>query len=97
MVLEIARIRVREGAEDGFVDAFWEAVAQVQGSPGCRSTRLTRGIENPQTFVLLVEWDRLEDHTEGFRGSDRFTRWRELLGPFFAAPPEVEHAQDVTG
>jgi len=30
-----------------------------------------------------VRWVNLGDHTEGFRGSPAFTRWREIVGPFF--------------
>jgi len=50
-----------------------------------------RGIENPDSFLLLVEWDRLEDHMVGFRESHAFTEWRAILGPYFAGAPAVEH------
>ena len=95
MVLEIADIAVRPGQEDAFTAAFREAVAQLHASPGFRSARMTRGIESPSRFVLLAEWDDLEAHTVGFRESERFTRWRELIGPFFDGPPRVEHFADV--
>ena len=95
MVLEIADIAVRPGQEDAFTAAFREAVAQLHASPGFRSARMTRGIESPSRFVLLAEWDDLEAHTVGFRESERFTRWRELIGPFFDGAPRVEHFADV--
>src|SRR5688500_13885611 len=95
MVLEIADFLVREGEEEGFADACRTAVTFITGSPGCRGARLVRGIENPRRFVLLVEWDRLQDHTEGFRGSAAFQQWRGAVGAFFAQPPVVEHATDV--
>jgi heme-degrading monooxygenase HmoA len=56
---------------------------------------MTRGIESPSRFVLLVEWDSVEAHEENFRATERFTTWRATLGPFFTAPPHVEHAQDL--
>ncbi len=65
-------------------------------SVGFRGARLLSGIENGDRLVLLVEWDRLEDHLDGFRGSPAFGRWRELIGPYFAAQPAVEHFE-VTG
>ena len=77
------------GHEESFTAAFREAVVQLQGSRGFRSARLTRGIESPARFVLLVEWEDLEAHTVGFRGSERFTRWREIIGPFFDGPPKM--------
>jgi quinol monooxygenase YgiN len=51
-----------------------------------------RGVENPRRFVLLVEWERLEDHLDGFRGSPAFRSWRAAVGPHLAADPRVEHA-----
>ena len=62
---------------------------------GCRSLRMTRGIESPSRFVLLVEWDSVEAHEVNFRRTDRFVTWRAAIGPFFAHPPVVEHFSEV--
>jgi hypothetical protein len=40
-------------------------------------------------------WDRLEDHTEGFRGSEDYQRWRDLLHHFYDPAPTVEHYEPV--
>ena len=45
--------------------------------------------------MLLVEWDSVEAHLTNFRATDRFSRWRALIGPCFAGPPQVEHYTDV--
>lgn len=95
MVLEVALIDVRAGEEEAFAGAYAEARPLIDSSPGCRSVRMTRGVESSSRFVLLVEWETLEHHTEVFRGSDRFLRWRALVGPFFAQPPTVEHFTDL--
>jgi heme-degrading monooxygenase HmoA len=52
-------------------------------------------IEDPSRYRLLVRWATLEDHTEGFRNSDAFPRWRALVSPFFASPPVVTHSEEV--
>ena len=65
-----------------------EVVSQAEGF---RSLKLLRGIEQPSTYALLIEWDTVEDHMQGFRESDLFVRWRELIGSYFAAAPEVDH------
>ena len=93
MVLEVALIDVTD--PDAFAAAFLEARELLAGTPGCRSVRMTRGIESPERFVLLVEWDDVEAHEQHFRRTDRFTRWRAAIGPWFAAPPRVEHFTDV--
>jgi heme-degrading monooxygenase HmoA len=95
MVLEVADIEVRPGAEDEFVAAYRGVRDVLTGTPGCRSVRMTRGVESPSRFVLLVEWDSVAAHEENFRASDRFTAWRGAIGPFFAGPPRVEHVEDV--
>ncbi|WP_035953517.1 antibiotic biosynthesis monooxygenase [Parafrankia sp. EUN1f] len=90
-VVEVARFEVRPGSEDDFAAAYRLVRHELVTTPGCRSVRMTRGVESPSRFVLLVDWDSLEAHTETFRGSDRFTRWRAALSPFFAGDPSVEH------
>ena len=94
MVLEVARFAVTPGSEEAFGAAFHEAVPLVAATPGFRSARMTRGVESPSRFVLLIEWDSVAAH-EVFRASDRFAGWRALIGPHFAAPPEVEHFEEV--
>ena len=96
MVLEVALIDVVPGQEDAFTDAYRAARSILEGTPGCRSIRMTRGIESPARFVLLVEWESVEAHIENFRGTERFWRWRELIGPYFAKSPRVEHFTDVS-
>ena len=95
MVLEIADFAVLPGREDEFVAAVREALAYVTDTPGCRTARVIRGIESPSRFVLLIEWESLEAHTVEFRESDRFAKWRALVGPYFDGDPHVEHAADV--
>jgi heme-degrading monooxygenase HmoA len=94
MVLEVARFDVPPGAEEAFAAAYRQVRPAVADSPGCRSMRMTRGIETPTRFVLLVEWDSVAEH-EAFRASDRFAVWRGGFGPHVAKPPEVEHFQDL--
>jgi heme-degrading monooxygenase HmoA len=95
MVLEVALIDVLPGAEEEFAAAYAKGRETLATTPGCRSVRMTRGIESPSRFVLLVEWDSVEAHLENFRATDRFTTWRGLIGQYFAQPPVVEHFLDV--
>jgi heme-degrading monooxygenase HmoA len=93
VILERAIFQVTPGTERDFEAAMEQAKEVIAQSGGFRSFRLQRGIEQPSTYLLLIEWDSVEDHMEGFRESELFLRWRELIGPFFAAAPEVEHYQ----
>jgi len=95
MVLEVALIDVNPGQEEDFASAYAKGHPVLASTPGCRSVRMTHGIESPSRFVLLVEWDSVEAHEENFRKSERFTTWRSHIGPYFASPPVVEHFTDV--
>ncbi len=95
MVLEVALIDVQPGREDDFAAAYAQARPILATTPGCRSVRMTRGIESPSRFVLLVDWDSVAAHQDNFRASERFGQWRGMVGPYFAAPPVVEHFADV--
>ncbi len=95
MVLERAQIRVVPGREQEFEAAFAEARTVIAGSGGFRSATLSRGVESPSLYLLLVEWATLEDHTVGFRESPAFVEWRRLLGPMFDGAPDVEHFTQV--
>lgn len=95
MVLEVAVIDVVPGAEQDFADAYRGIREVLSSTPGCRAVRMTRGVESPSRFVLLVEWDSVEAHEQEFRGTDRFVQWRTAIGPFFTAPPDVQHFEDI--
>ena len=58
---------------------------------GFKGFSVHKGIESPERYILQIFWDTLEDHTVGFRESPAFADWRAIVGPFFAAPPVVEH------
>ena len=73
------------------------AVTVLAGAKGYLSHELRRSIETPNRYALRVEWQTLEDHTVGFRGSPAFAQWRALIGPFFDGPTVVEHFQPVAG
>jgi heme-degrading monooxygenase HmoA len=92
MILELADIRIHPGQNAAFDAAIARGLSDVIArAKGCRGYKVNKGIESPQRYVLQIFWDTLENHTVDFRQSDAFTAWRGIVGPFFAAPPVVEH------
>ncbi len=91
MILEHALITIQAGRQAEFEAAFPKAKAVVRQANGFVDVHLHRGIEAENTYLLLITWETLEDHTVGFRQSDLFTQWRAIIGPFFASPPVVDH------
>ena len=95
MILEVAALDVRPGLEADFERAFTEARGVIARSPGFVSVDLQRSVEQPSRYLLLVRWERLEDHTVGFRQGPLYPRWKALLHHFYDPFPTVEHYRAV--
>jgi heme-degrading monooxygenase HmoA len=92
MILEIADIRIQPGQQAAFETALQQGLDTViSQATGFGGAKVNRGIESPERYILQIFWATLEDHTVGFRQSPLFAQWRAIVGPFFAAPPVVEH------
>lgn len=93
MILEVAILDVIPNQERGFEAAFAQASPIIASMPGYISHQLQRCVEKQNRFILLVNWETLEDHTVGFRGSEQYQEWRKLLHHFYDPFPSVEHYQ----
>ncbi|MES2267334.1 MAG: antibiotic biosynthesis monooxygenase [Bacteroidota bacterium] len=95
MILEVAVLNVIAGQENAFLEAFLTAQEIIKNMTGYLSHQLRRCIENESRFILLVEWQKLTDHTEGFRQSQEYQEWKKLLHHFYSPFPTVEHYESV--
>jgi heme-degrading monooxygenase HmoA len=91
VILEHAVLSVKPGQEADFELAFSKAKSIIAGMPGFEGLTLSRCVERDSTYLLLVEWGRVEDHTDGFRRSTQYQQWRQLLHHFYEPFPTVEH------
>ena len=92
MILELADIRIQPGQQAAFDEAIKRAVETViSKAKGFQGYKVNKGIESPERYILQIFWATLENHTVDFRQSAAFADWRAIVGPFFAAPPAVEH------
>ena len=95
MITERARLTIKTGEEPEFEVAFGKAAPLFLRAKGCKGVSIERVVETPNVYILVVDWETLEDHTVTFRGTEDFQEWRRLAGPHFASAPEVEHLQKV--
>lgn len=97
MILEIAEIRIQPGRQAEFDAAIRRGVETVVAKdPGYLAHKVHKGVESPERYVLQIWWTSIEAHNVGFRQSPAFADWRAIVGPFFAAPPVVEHFDLLT-
>ncbi len=97
MILELADIRIAPGQNAAFEEAIQRGITTViSRAQGFHGAKVNRGIESRERYILQIFWATLEDHTVAFRGGPLFSEWRAIVGPFFAAPPVVEHFELVS-
>lgn len=91
MILEAAMLQVKKGLEESFEKDFKAASAYISAIDGYRNHKLKRCLEQPNKYILLVEWNTLEDHTVGFRESEEYKHWKAMLHHYYDPFPVVEH------
>ncbi|MDP3843280.1 MAG: antibiotic biosynthesis monooxygenase family protein [Oxalobacteraceae bacterium] len=92
MILELADIRIQPGKQADFDIAIQHGISQViSKAKGFIRYQISRGIESPEHYVLMIFWETLENHTVDFRESAAFQEWRSIVAPYFASAPIVEH------
>ncbi|EOR21069.1 MULTISPECIES: antibiotic biosynthesis monooxygenase [unclassified Niallia] len=95
MILEAVMLQVKEGMEAKYEDAFRNASKIISSMNGYISHELQRCMEVKGKYILLVQWERLEDHTVGFRQSNEYQEWKRQLHHFYDPFPIVEHFERV--
>ena len=91
MILEAAILQVKQGLSSEFEAAFAEAQSIISSMKGYKGHRLQKCVEESDKYLLLVNWETLEDHTLGFRQSPEYQNWKRLLHHFYELFPTVEH------
>lgn len=95
MILEVAILNVKKGEEEKFEMTFEKAQSIISSMEGYIAHQLQNCIEKPSQYILLVNWETIEDHTVGFRESSKYKEWKELLHHFYEPFPTVEHYEMV--
>ena len=96
MILEVAILNVKPGHEKEFENTFTEVQSIISSQKGYISHQLQKCIEKNNRYILLVNWETLEDHTKGFRGSPEYQEWKKQLHHFYDPFPKVEHYELIT-
>lgn len=95
MILEVAILNVKPGLAADFEAAFAQAKPIISSMKGFVNLQLQKCLDNNHQYVLLVNWETLEDHTVGFRQSPEYLQWKALLHHFYDPFPTVEHYSSI--
>ena len=96
MIVEYTRYRIKEDRREAFVEAYEKAADYLKQSPACVAYELTHCTEEPERFILRIEWKSTEDHLQGFRKEPGFKEFFQLVQPFFHDIEEMQH-YELTG
>jgi len=93
MVVEYIRYEVPPGEHDRFLAAYKAAAKDLEASEHCLRYEISQGVEEPNNFMVRIEWDSLEGHERGFRSSPQFGPFFAKVKPFFGEIREMKHYQ----
>lgn len=95
MILEVAMLQVKDGLQENFEVDFKNASQYISAIKGYICHSLGGCLKQKNKYILLVEWENLEDHTIGFRQSDQYLSWKTLLHHYYEPFPTVEHYETI--
>ncbi len=91
MTTELIHYRVESGQEEAFLQSYRDAGVFLDRAPECLGYEVLRGAEEPENFVVIIHWESIEQHEQGFRKSPDFPSFFAAVKPFFAAIEEMKH------
>jgi len=95
MITEIALLKIRENQSGEFEDSFGTAQKIISKMEGYMQHELQKCMEEENKYLLIVRWEKLENHTEGFRKNDEYLKWKELLHHYYDPFPTVEYYKKI--
>jgi heme-degrading monooxygenase HmoA len=95
MITEIAILNIKENKSSDFENSFQEAQKIISKMKGYSEHELLKCMEEENKYLLIVRWQKLADHTEGFRKSDAYQSWKKMLHHYYEPFPVVEPYKQI--
>ena len=93
MVKEIAVIRIDPAEAGNFIRTYHAVAPILRRQPGFVSDELLSVVEDEREYILIVQWERVEDHSNFVKSAD----FKLLADPWGPMQKEVtvRHAEIV--
>jgi heme-degrading monooxygenase HmoA len=95
MVKEVSLLLIDPRQAQAFEDTYRQVAPVLRRQPGYHGDELLRVLENPAEYLLIIRWDRKEDHLN-FVNSPEFRLLADPWGPF-QKQAVVRHGATVAG
>ena len=93
MIIEYIRYKIKAETHSDFVSAYEAAAQSLRASEYCHAYELSRCEEEPERYILRIEWSSTKDHLQGFRKSKEFQSFLPHIKPFIENIEEMQHYQ----
>lgn len=90
MVTEHVVLQIKPDQCEEFEAAMQGGRRVLESAGGSSNVRLMKGHENPDRYLLLIDWESVDHHVK-FTEQPAIDEFRQLIGAFVAAKPAMEH------
>jgi truncated hemoglobin YjbI/quinol monooxygenase YgiN len=91
VIIEYIRYTIPDDRAEAFEAAYASAAEHLAAAPQCHEFDLTRGVEDPRSYVLRISWTSVEDHFGGFRRGEHFPPFLAAIRPYVDLIEEMRH------
>ena len=91
MIVEYTRYKIDSTRHETFEMAYKKSVDSLEASTHCLAYELSHCTEDPDHYILRIEWDSEEGHLKGFRSSSEFRAFFAAVRPFVKDIEEMRH------
>jgi quinol monooxygenase YgiN len=91
MIIEYIRYKIESKRRKEFEDAYEKAGKSLMASSHCIQFELSNCVEEPDSYILRIEWDSQDGHLKGFRTSPEFQTFFEAVRRYFEDIEEMHH------
>lgn len=91
MTIEYVRYELTKHTPAELIAAYGAAAVHLAAAPDCLAYELAHCEEQPNAFVLRIEWTSTEAHMKGFRKGPHFPGFLAAIRPFIEEIAEMRH------
>lgn len=93
--VEIIRYTITADQHSSFEEAYKKAGKLLEESTFCLGYQVIHGEEEPDHYIVIIDWTSTQDHMNGFRQSPQFMPFFNLVKPFYNSIEEMKHYKTV--
>lgn len=95
MTIEYIRYVLNEHTPEALIAAYARAGKHLEEAPECVGYDLAQCDEDPNSFILRIEWISAEGHMHGFRKGPQFPPFLSHIRQFVPEIAEMRHYTSV--